>query len=646
MQEWFSASELAAAGLPSMPATERAVQIMAKREGWAERRNLAGEPLARPRAGRGGGTEYHYSVLPSVAQVALVKRGLKAAPRDTRSAAKESIGVAEMWAAFERLPDKRKSRARARLDALEAVKTLEIGGMGRDQAVMFVAAQRKVGLRSIYRWFDEVAGVERGDWLPYLAPRHTGRTVTAECDAMAYEFYKTDYLRPEKPSAESCYRRLRDAAAAHGWTIPSAKTLMRRIEREIAWPVIVLSRQGPEALKRLYPAQERDRSVFHALEAVNADGHKWDVRVEWEDGSIDRPVMVAIQDLYSGKFLSWRIDRSENKEAVRLAIGDMVELYGIPDHIYLDNGRSFASKWLTGGTPNRYRFKVRDDEPSGILTDLGVTVHWTTPYAGQSKPIERAFRDFCDNIAKHPAFAGAYTGNSPMAKPSNYGSKAVPIDSFRKVVAQGIAEHNARPGRRTRVAAGRSFDEAFRESYEKSPIKTATAEKRRLWLLAAEGVSTSSADGSVRLLGNRFWAEFMAGAVGQKVIARFDPQDLMAGIHVYRMDGGYLGHAECIEAAGFNDVAAAREHASKRRSWIRMQKEMAALETQLGIEQVAALLSDHEPAPAPEAHVLRIAGNLAVRAAAQPEADPDEIEEDSVVVNLARAMARAPRREL
>ncbi len=102
--------------------------------------------------------------------------------------------------------------------------------------------------------------------------------------------------------------------------------------------------------------------MFHALEAVNADGHKFDVFVEWPIGNetrIVRPVLVGFQDIFSGTILSGRIDISENKETVRLVFGDMVEKYGIPKLCYLDNGRSFASKWLTGGVPNRCRFKVR-----------------------------------------------------------------------------------------------------------------------------------------------------------------------------------------------------------------------------------------------------------------------------------------------
>src|SRR3546814_2966550 len=90
------------------------------------------------------------------------------------------------------------------------------------------------------------------------------------------------------------------------------------------------------------------------------------------------------------------------------------------------------------------------------------------------------FRYLCDAVAKHPAFEGAYTGNRPDAKPENYGSKAVDLDTFLRVWNEGMAAHNARLGRRTEMAMGRlSFDQVFDESYARSPIGKATEEDRK-----------------------------------------------------------------------------------------------------------------------------------------------------------------------
>ncbi len=438
--------------------------------------------------------------------------------------------------------------------------------------------------------------------------RNGGGAPRADIDPEAWDFIRTDYLRPEAPCVAACYERLQRAAAQRGWRIPSARTMYRRLE-EIPRPVRLLAREGAERLKQAYPAQERDRSIFHALEAVNADGHKFDLFCTWPDGTIARPVMVAWQDLLSGKILSWRTDRTEHSDLVRLSFGDMVERWGIPSAAWLDNGRGFAAKLMTGGTPNRYRFRVRDEDPLGIIVQTGVKVHWTTPYAGQSKPIERAFRDLCEYVAKHPAFAGAYTGNSPNAKPENYASRAVPIAEFLRVLDTEIRAHNARPGRRTKMAAGRSFDQVFQASYERVPIRRATAEQRRLWLLAAEGVSASRVDGSVRLAGNRYWTEELSEHAGTRVVIRFDPDALHQCVHAYTLAGAYIGEAECIQAAGFNDTTAARDHARERKRWMRAQREQLAAERRMHALDVAKLLPDTGPddsaGPPPQPKVLR-----------------------------------------
>ena len=216
------------------------------------------------------------------------------------------------------------------------------------------------------------------------------------------------------------------------------------------------------------------------------------------------------------------------------------------------------------------------------------------------KPIERAWRDLADRVSTHPALAGAYTGKNPTAKPENYGSKAIPLDEFLSVLASEIARHNAREGRRTAVCAGRSFDAVFAESYAASPIRKATPEQRRLWLLAAEGIRAHSENGSLTLLGNRYWDEFLLAHRGGKLCVRFDPQDLMAGVHVYDLAGCYLGFADVIEAAGFNDVAAARDHAARRRAFIKAARALQDAERRLTAAEVAASLPEAAASPLPD----------------------------------------------
>jgi transposase InsO family protein len=414
-REWWSASEIAEAGLPDLPPTRQGVEKLIKREGWR-----AGA-LARRRPGRGGGWEYHWSLFPVRARRVLLpalESGAAGAAAADRDAA---------WSWFETLPAPVQAKARTRLDALRQVEALMAQGETKQAAIGLVGNALAILARTLWAWFALVEGVRVDDRLAHLAPRHrqaAPRRAQAVVDAEFMALVKSDFLRPARPSLSSVWRRQARVAEDRGIPVAPEWAVRRRLEREVSRFTTVLLREGEDALRRLYPAQTRDKTALSPLEVVNADFHKFDVFVEWPlergetgKGWIGRPQMVAFQDVFSGRILSWRVDQQPNALAVQLAAGDMIERFGIPQHILLDNGREFAAKALTGGTPTRYRFKVREDDVPGLFIALGCEIHLATPYSGQSKPIERAFRDMCDAIAKDPRFDGAWTGNTPEAKP-------------------------------------------------------------------------------------------------------------------------------------------------------------------------------------------------------------------------------------
>lgn len=390
-----------------------------------------------------------------------------------------------------------------------------------------------------------------------------------------------------------------------------------------------------------YPAQRRLRTQLHAMQFVNMDGHKLDVfvKVPWSDTPV-RMFLLGIQDLYSGKIVAWRLSDSENKETVRLVIGDMVENFGIPDGIVLDNGRAFASHWISGGTATRYRFKVKDEDPRGLLTTLGVEIHWTNPYSGQSKPIERAWRDLAEAIAKHPFCAGGYTGNTTANKPENYGTRAIPLDDFQMHVAAQITDHNAQAGRRAMNCAGRSFDETFAASIETAIIRQPTAAQKSLWLLASEILRAQKGNGEIRFQGNRYWNRALTQHAGKKVTIRFDPDNLHEAVKVYDLNNVLICDAECVEDTGFLDQDAARNHARARRDYMKGLKVAADAKRKLTAQQLGELIYKGEKvqkAPEPvRPKVTRIArGNLAVK----EDAVADAISQEKFERGFARALS-------
>ncbi len=638
-RHWFSAAELVEMGLPGLPQTRQGVDLMAERAGWLAP-GLEGIRWRR-RRGRGGGIEFHESVLRPEARLKISHGMELQTPEDAaaQAAARRPDPASEaLWAKFDQRTDAQKAVARQRLEAVQAMGRLIADGTPVCVAQSLTVAEYrgrgiKLSFNTLGRWRRAVEGLPVTDWWPALLPHHVGRPERRAISEAAWQTFLADYLRLEQPTARACWDRVARQAKAQQWDWPCLATIQRRIA-ELPPSQVALAREGREAHDRYFPAQRRDRTALAALEAVNLDGHRWDVFVRWPDGRVARPQMLAVQDIYSGRVLAWRIDQTLHSGLVRLAFGDVVEKFGIPAHCVMDNGRENAAKDITGGVPTRYRFKVLDEDPAGLLPTMGVEVHWATPYRGQSKPIERAFRDFATEVAKHPAFAGAYTGNRPDAKPENYGAAAVPLDTFVKVIAEEIARHNARDGRRSDTCRGRSFDTTFFESLVQTTVRVASERQRRMFLLAARGVRAKRPDGAVELFGNRYWADAMPRFAGQKLIVRFDPQALHDGVSVYRLDGDFVADLPCLEKVGFFDADGAREHARVKAEWRRGEVAQLARARRMSLSDMAASLAKHDAehpvdtdAPAPKVvwPLFNLVGNTARKA--QPEEADDEIPE-------------------
>lgn len=628
MKEWFTPAEIVAARSPDLPGTVRGLNMTAEAQGWR-----VNPRTARRNPESGGGWLYHLSVLPQTAQMRLAL--VHGAPVASRSSPSDQADASSaLWERYEALPEKQKAECQRRLGVLQKVSGYIQAGATVKAAATRASIELDISVTTIFNWRRAVENVNQADWLAALAPGYKATASFADCHPKALDIISSDWLRPERPSFSSCYRRMRKAASANGWLpIPSERAMRRRLEAEVPRSVATLAREGRDKAKTLFPAQKRIRTHLHAMQAVNMDGHKLDVFVRLADGRITRLHLLAIQDLYSGMFVAWRLAETENKETTRLVIGDMVERHGIPDAIVLDNGRAFASKWISGGAANRYRFKIRDEDPRGLLTTLGVAVQFTQPYSGQSKPIERAFRDLTEEIARHPVCAGAYTGNRPDAKPENYGTAAIDEAVFRAHVDAQIHEHNARPGRKAVTCAGRSFQETFEASLAEPStiIRKAGPKLRQLWLAAAERVRTKRGSGEIVLFENRYWAPALNAHAGKFVTVRFDPEKLQQPISVYTSDDRLICEADCIAAVGFDDATAARNTARDRSAFLKTQREHERLRDKMSADELARIFaSDIAPQPAPRqpAKVTRLAtGGGGGAAAPAPIMSDEEFEQ-------------------
>jgi len=598
-QIWWTVNELFVARLPDLPTTKRGLNDRAK--DWRKVPNAT-----KRKPGRGGGFMYHWTVLPVAAQRALMREaGLVADPKPTPT---------PDWAAFDALPEKAKGVARMRLAVLDEVQTLHAAGQTLVAAVATVSARISKSDRTVFNWLTLVEAVPAEHRLAALAPRHgvVRRKKRVEVDPRFFRVFKSDYLRDKAITFQVAYEHAEEYARREGIKdIPPLHLCRRRYKEQVPKPVEVLYREGPHALKRFYPHQERSRIAMEAMEAVQADYHKLDLFAHWPgEEKPQRPQIVVFSDIFSGKILAWRMSLNPNAETVRLCFGDVVRDYGLPRHALMDNGREFAAKILTGGAPTRYRFKDNDDDMLGLFPQLGIELHWASPGWGQAKPIERAFLDLTRRIPTHPALQGAQTGNNPRAKPKDYGSKAADLDTVRAVVADVIARHNRRADRQTETAFNQSFEAVFNASYKTAVPRVATPEQKRLWLMAAEPVRAKRGNGEIKLYGNRYWSEWMYALANQKVVARFDPDDLHSPVHIYALNGAYQGEAAVLEKGVFFSKEAAAEHERKRSQFTKSVRETGRLHKELTDREIAAKVGTPgapvAPDELPQADVVRL----------------------------------------
>ncbi|MFZ5749071.1 MAG: transposase domain-containing protein [Pseudomonadota bacterium] len=583
---WWTAGELAELALPGLPGDKRSINRRAQEERWTMRTGADGALLVRPRAGRGGGVEYHLSLLPPAARLELARRGLTG-ERPTPMPVADDIGG---WRWYEAQAGKVHAEAERRLRIVSEIELLEQAGMTRTAAVAEASARHGVAKATLWNWLRLVDGVAAQNRLPALAPRRKGGGCEAAIDPFLWTYFKSDCLRPSGQSLASCYERTADKAREMGLSLPSERTMRRRLEAEVDPRIMKLLREGEEALRRSLPAQRRTVEHLHALEIVNLDGHLFDVRVTPPDGGAPvRPMGIFIQDVRSSMMLAWRLALSENACSTRLAFADVFRKYGIPRSAVMDNGRAFNSKWLTGGAPFRFRGKIKDSDPTGLLVALGIEVHPTIPYRGQSKPIERAFGDLINRIARAPECDGAYTGSDPTKKPHNYGTRAMAWDDFERHVAIQVARHNAKLGRRGRDYNGRSFEQVFAATWSDSVIRKATDEDLRKALLTAEQVRVNAQTGEIALFGNRYWSEECGRLHGQRVTVRFDPEQLKGEVYLYDQAGVFLTAAQLIADTGFDDVAGAKATAKRWADYRRRIRDAAEAEQLLAAEELAAM---------------------------------------------------------
>jgi hypothetical protein len=214
MKEWYAAKELA--GLPGMPGTERAVQIKAQKDAWQ----------SRPRAGRGGGREYHLSSLPEQTRLHLLTPGLTTVPSPDDLQA--FLDSRKITLSPRQLADPAMQTKIACYRAYHSCPAYT----GREKLLATLAASHHVKPITVRRWIGKVENlrVQRTPRIILGTERieiPNAHKFTPEALAFGLAFYANNLQARMK----AAYRAMRIEADRCGWQLGDYSNFTRAVKR-------------------------------------------------------------------------------------------------------------------------------------------------------------------------------------------------------------------------------------------------------------------------------------------------------------------------------------------------------------------------------------------------------------------------------
>jgi hypothetical protein len=366
-------------------------------------------------------------------------------------------------------------------------------------------------------------------------------------DAFLY-FYLQEAQHPMMKCYEYMKLLLREDHPDLVADIPSYTTFTRRVKSDIPEAVEVLGREGQKAFRdRCAPYIRRTYESMASNEWWIADNHTFDVITQGDNGQRHRLHLTAFFDARSGIFTGCHVTENPCSQATLIALRKGILKYGIPENIYVDNGREFLT-FDIGGLGHRKK-KPKDGqerfEPPPVFERLGIKMTNAIVRNAKAKIIERRFRDVKDHLSR---LFDTYTGGNVLEKPERLKgvlkNGEIPLDgTFTQAVEELLDWYfNQQPyGGEVVADRGKPRQQVYNENlYTK---RVAGAEDLSLMLMRSARPQKVTRRGvHLDIAGQRldYWNDDMLmSLLGKQVYFRYDPDDL-SEVRVYDLEDRYI----------------------------------------------------------------------------------------------------------
>jgi len=544
------------------------------REGQLQQR-----PSKQARNNGRGQREYALSSLPVEAQLKFLKQPLLSGPDCTALALRSDLNQSNLFASLpevtepERLNFSAKQNAQA-LKRLEAIASLvefrsrsqrsrptfrTAGGVAvrsMNSLAGFLADQHHVSPRTLWNWYAQYRKLGYAGLVDRVrSDKGKSRFLRAHPAVRAY--LENKYLG-ERLSIRLVYQALlRDLRNLEPeCTRPPSYSAVRSYLQQLPKPLLILSREGERQFQeRCEPYLLTDFESLMPNQIWVSDHGQHDVWVRNDlfsgvsTNAAVRPWLTAMIDMRSRKIVGTAWSASPSSHTISSALRVGIESFGIPQILYVDNGKDYEKVGRIDFSP----------ECSGVLVRLGIQPQYCLPRHPQSKLIESWFgtvrkrfdclwpshcgagpKDRPEQcmaaLKEHQAFLKGKRKNSPLPLASEFVATA----------RQWIEEYNSQHPHGGRGMRGRTPDEVFNELLlpgQKRLIESAEVLYALFWDRQRRKVSEG---GCVQLYGERYEpadGESLAKLfleIERDVLVACDPANLGEAIAL-DLDGRFLG---------------------------------------------------------------------------------------------------------
>lgn len=386
---------------------------------------------------------------------------------------------------------------------------------------------------------------------------------------------------------------IEEASNQNWYRIPSYHAVRRYINKlmETESNAHYLLEKGKREWKRncMFKGR-RDIKSLMVNEIWQGDVHKFDfwakvIRSNGKETAV-KPCLIAWLDMRSRCLVGWAICENPNAQIMKKTIIHAIypkkdkefPFEGVCKYLLIDNGKEYTAESLTG-RPRKVRVSF-DSETKGFYKSIGIEDDIRSkPFEPWSKAqIERLFGTVCEKFSKwFDSYVGTLTGSKTTAKIKKDIPKMLQrnqlisledvAEAFEKWLKEGylVRDHSGLKEQ------GDDWIKPI-EVYTNADkyIKAAPPTDYSLYAMMEVDEALVRNTGIIRFK-QRYYNEELGRYIGQKVIIRYDPDDVRT-LHCYEQNGKKICEAFLQGLLGMGDRVSEKQMAEHMQMQARQYK--------------------------------------------------------------------------